>query len=563
MHYHQNEGGLNISRLLGVIVLLLLLFSVTSSVVSAMPDDSSKNNLSAKAKSTATTIFETDFENSGVGTTPPEFYIKYNGRGDQYQVVTSDAAHSGIKSIQAWGQPNWGANIYYPIANMPEKGRIGFEVWVKANPKDEGWAQFVSTTGSTWGWGWGGVSFDSEGYINAPATAPSIFRILQSAGDKWCKVRSEMDVETGACWVWIDDNLVVNGVTPAEVGRDSPDAFKTIDVVGIGDSSWYENPSTPTYFDDFRFYTRLPDERDERFETIEGYENLLRSQTVLIGSLESLLKNSTLNGTTENYGYQFLDSFDDLADRQQKGLYSFEDAVSFNWSTLTDEQKIALTASFEDLLRREAIILDSNEDLLKRGFCDLSDDEKEDLLERFESRLKYEVVLYEKFEDWLHFQQMMEDEEYETWIGFLSSFEDLIRRQSNLLDSFEMLMKIRCDETYLALNKTAVQEGNNVTYTYNVTAGTNDLQNVTIEDSILGTIEEDFSLAAGDSEIVAVGPFTLQCADCDNCTCRVCNFATACAEVITPNGNFTACVVSDQVCATVDETSDTNPIYPG
>lgn len=302
------------------------------------------------------------------------------------------------------------------------------------------------------------------------------------------------------------------------------------------------------------------------YESMSSYESLLRSQTVLIGSFENLLKNTTLNSSMS---YQFLDSFDDLAARQQRGLYSFEDVVSFNWTDLDVQQRINLTSSYEDLLRRQAAVLSSNEALLKRAFCNLTADQKQELLDRFEARLKYEVILYEKFEDWLHFQQMIETDnngaEYETWMRFLASFEDLIRRQSNLLDSFEMLMKIRCDETYLALNKTAVQEGNNVTYTYNVTAGTNDLQNVTIEDSILGVIEEDFSLAAGDSEIVTVGPYTLQCADCDNCTCRVCNFATACAEVVTPNGNFTACVVSDQVCPVINDfTVSPSPIvYPG
>jgi len=35
--------------------------------------------------------------------------------------------------------------------------------------------------------------------------------------------------------------------------------------------------------------------------------------------------------------------------------------------------------------------------------------------------------------------------------------------------------------------------------------------------------------------------------------CKVCNFATACGEVITANGNFTVCDVSNSVCLTVDE----------
>jgi hypothetical protein len=302
------------------------------------------------------------------------------------------------------------------------------------------------------------------------------------------------------------------------------------------------------------------------YSSMTSYESLLRSQTVLIGSFENLLKNTTLNSSMS---YQFLDSFDDLAERQQLGLYSFEDVVSFNWSDLDTQQRINLTASYEDLLRREAIVLSSNEALLKRAFCNLTTEQKQELLDRFEARLKYEVVLYEKFEDWLHFQQMIETDnggaEYETWMAFLDSFEDLIRRQADLLDSFEMLMKIRCDTTYLSLDKNSTLNGNAVTYTYNITAGTNNLQNVAIEDSLLGTIAEDFTLAAGNSRVFTRGPYDLRCADCDNCTCRVCNFATACGEVITSNGNFTACVVSDQVCRVINDFTVSPPpiVYPG
>jgi hypothetical protein len=65
-----------------------------------------------------------------------------------------------------------------------------------------------------------------------------------------------MDVETGATWIWLDDELVADGITPANAGRENPDAYKGIRGVIFGDCSWYESPSTPTYFDDFRFYTK-------------------------------------------------------------------------------------------------------------------------------------------------------------------------------------------------------------------------------------------------------------------------------------------------------------------
>jgi hypothetical protein len=263
--------------------------------------------------------------------------------------------------------------------------------------------------------------------------------------------------------------------------------------------------------------------------------------------------------------YIFLVSFDDLAKRQQDGLYSFEDVVSFNWTELTIAEKINLTASYEDLLRRQAVILTSNEDLLKRGYCQLPDDRKKELLDNFEAKLKAEVGLLKKFEDWLHYQQMIEGTEYETWMGFLASFEDLIRRQSNLLDSFEMLLKIDCSETYLNITKSAeplsAAAGEPVTYTYTVTA-TNvySIKNVVVKDSLWGEIGTEALLVPGTPWTFTVTK-PLSCADCNNCMCKVCNFATVCGEVITDNGNFTVCDVSDVVCATVDENFG-GPILP-
>jgi hypothetical protein len=298
------------------------------------------------------------------------------------------------------------------------------------------------------------------------------------------------------------------------------------------------------------------------YESMKSYEDLLRSQTLLIGSFENLLKNTTLSGTNYNYQYQFLDSFDDLAMREQLGLNSFEDLVSYNWSTLSVEQRISLTQSFEDLIRREAMVLSSNEDLLKRGYCNVSPSEKRELLDRFEARLKYEVVLYTKFEDWLHFQQTIENSPAlkQTWIDFLDSFEDLIRRQARLLESFEMLLKIRCDSIYLNLTKTT--SGNN--YSYTVTAGPGvNVANVSINDSLMGFVAQGITLNSSQPFVtVTKGPLPTTCADCNNCTCNVCNFATACGDVVTPTGNFTVCVVSNQVCRVVVD-GGAPIVYPG
>jgi hypothetical protein len=309
-----------------------------------------------------------------------------------------------------------------------------------------------------------------------------------------------------------------------------------------------------------------PVEFDTRF--MDSYENLLRSQFKLMGSFENLLKNKTLNSTMSSI---FLSSFDDLADRQQHGLCSFEDLVSFRWSLLNVSQKIKLTDSFEDLLRRQAAIITSNEDLLKRAFCKLSMEEKKHLLERFEDRLNSEVDLLEKFEDWLHHQQIIEETEYEASLAFLSSFEDLIRRQSDLLDSFELMMKIDCTQTHLALKKSvlpiSVNAGDDVIHNYTINAtGSYNLKNIIVEDSLWGEVGQKALLSSKENYTISITK-SLTCADCSNCTCKVCNFATACGDVITPSGNFTVCVVNDppnsDKCVIVSEGFGISPIYPG
>jgi len=235
----------------------------------------------------------------------------------------------------------------------------------------------------------------------------------------------------------------------------------------------------------------------------------------LIGSFENLLKNTTLNSSMS---YMFLDSFDDLARREQDGIYSFEDLVSQQWTDICFLQQIELTKSFEDLLRREAIILSSNEDLLKRGFCKLNPGQKKELLDRFEARLKSEVVLLKKFEDWLHYQQMIEENSrlYDTWMAFLSSFEDLIRRQSNLLDSFETLMKIDCTDKYINVTKSAnplvidVAAGDQVSYTYIVENmnRTYSIKDIVVKDSLRGDVGTIALLApvASQTLTLKIGP---------------------------------------------------------
>jgi uncharacterized repeat protein (TIGR01451 family) len=297
---------------------------------------------------------------------------------------------------------------------------------------------------------------------------------------------------------------------------------------------------------------------------LDSLETMLRGNTILISSLESLLKNTTLD---ENGSVMFLDSFDDLGDRMQQGLGNFAGLVRCYWKDLSVEDRVKFTSSFEDLLRRQARILSSNEDLLKRGFCKLDSEDKYSFSKRFQDRIHYEEFLLNKsFDNWLSSQQYLNDTEKQTWLDFLESYEDLIRRQLNLSASFQDLAGFRCDQEYMKLSKTAnrtsVNAGDPVEFTF-VVNNTNsyDVINLTLYDMLLGTIVDNATLEANENATYT-RILKAKCIDCNDCTCNVCNFATACGNVVLDEINRThGCVGSNEVCLSVKQPG--GPVFPG
>jgi hypothetical protein len=439
---------------------------------------------------------------------------------------------------------NHGRSDYW-LVKLDGAGNIAWQKCLGGSSEDEAWSTQQTADG---GYIVAGYTYSNDGNVSGNHGADDYWIVkLDGAGNiTWqkCLGGSSGD-EAFSIQQTIDGGYIVAGDASSNDGN----------VSGNHGGSDYWVLKLGKLLGGFKFDTGFMD----------SYEDLLRSQFGHMGSFENLLKNTTLNSSMS---YKYLDSFDDLSDRQQRGLYSFEDLVSSSWSELNVKQKIKLTDSYEDLLRRQAAVITSNEDLLKRDFCILGAENKKRLLDRFEERVKFEVVLLRKFEDWLRYQQMIEDTEYDSWIAFLSSFEDLIRRQSNLLDSFETLMKIDCNDKYINVTKSAdslhVQAGNPVTYTYTVTATNSDydVEDIIVKDSIWGKVGTIALLKGGTSQQITVTK-TLSCSDCNNCTCKVCNFVTACGEAITPNGNFTVCDVSNDLCAVVSEGTGRSPIYSG
>ena len=297
---------------------------------------------------------------------------------------------------------------------------------------------------------------------------------------------------------------------------------------------------------------------------LDSMETMLRGQTDLISSFEALLKSTPLDA---NDSVKFLNSFDDLSSRQQLELNSFESIIRCNWYDLNQSQRIKLSSSFEDLLRRQSNILSSNDDLLKMGFCKLSADNKTLFLSNFESRIEYEQTLLISFTNLINRQGNLKTSEVQVWNSFLASLEDLIRRQSMILASFQELSKFSCDGSHLTIfkevNTTSVSSGGHVRYNITVTnTGDKNITNITINDYILGVIQAPPGITLLPGQNKTYSNITkLNCTYCSNCQCVVCNFATACGNV-TGTPQIPICTVSNDVCVNVSQLSSGH-VYPG
>lgn len=299
---------------------------------------------------------------------------------------------------------------------------------------------------------------------------------------------------------------------------------------------------------------------------LSSLEALLRSQTDLVFGFEGLLKNSTLDA---NRSIQFINSFDDLSNRQQQGLEGFDTLVRCNWKDLEEEERINFSRSFADLLTRQADIIADQDLLLQKSYCQLNGSQKAILLTRLEDRLHKEQDLLHQFRIWVESQRSLDSTQREVWYQFLASFEDLVRRQARLIARFQQILHSSCDGSLLSVTESAntsdAASDRPINYTiFLENKGAHPVRNITINNSILGDIQElpGIELLAGESRSI-IRIFSHNCSYCTGCTCRICDFALVCGDVYLDEENVThVCVVGNEVCINVSQAGG-GPLYPG
>lgn len=198
---------------------------------------------------------------------------------------------------------------------------------------------------------------------------------------------------------------------------------------------------------------------------------------------------------------RFLDDYETQLRDQALLLDSFEELIFEQWPSLSEEERIELTASLEDLLRRQSNLLFRFQLYMKRLWCLLDAKDKKKFIDSYEDLLKRQSGLLLGFEDLLHWQQQIRDSKM---FDFLSSFEDLIRRQAILLDTFSDFLSVNCHA--LKISKTiqpscaCVRPGQQVTYYYTISNTENyTVKCIKIIDDRLGVIAEGITLGPYES----------------------------------------------------------------
>jgi hypothetical protein len=278
------------------------------------------------------------------------------------------------------------------------------------------------------------------------------------------------------------------------------------------------------------------------YQTLGSFEQLLRDQHNLLVSLDDLMGQTPV---TKEEKIEFLYSIEDLYRRQAMGMDKFSAWIDENWKDLTPEEKARVTDSFEDLLRRQAKNIESYNGNLLAWVVTFDQPYRQKFSDSLEDLLHRQVALLEKFETKLHQDGMQTP-------GFLSSFEDLLRRQANSLMGFGDLGELIFNNTtqegpgiaiYKTADKTSLACGDDVTYKYTVyNNGDEDLSNIIVTDSdYTGNIA---SLPVYQSRSLE-NTVTTECSPDETYPIYVCNTATATG---TDSSSHTVQATSNEVC---------------
>ncbi len=196
-----------------------------------------------------------------------------NGAGNAEQYVDTLNCVSNTKSLHLAGSSCWSACAYHAVT-VPARGvtlptkvtltanvRIGQNVDCGCGPALAKLAMF--DTAGDWGTGFGGVSFNCDGFIyagvdgdiNGEGNVNDKFRLIPFMPNTWYNIRIDLDMDRRVSRVIIDGLLILFDI-PIRIGvTGSPTGVVLCGGYAINNPDWYDDvcvldmlplPTTPT-----------------------------------------------------------------------------------------------------------------------------------------------------------------------------------------------------------------------------------------------------------------------------------------------------------------------------
>jgi len=202
----------------------------------------------------------------------------------------------------------------------------------------------------------------------------------------------------------------------------------------------------------FTLATYVPVEGYDKVAAVESFEELLHNQTRLLFDFEDLLHATPLS---DQENYTFIASFEQLLRAQANLSLSFEDLLKnetndgWDMGNFSKEDRTFFLKSFKRIIWDDAFLFASFEMKLKDAWLSLgqygtksghSQDAQTEFIASFEDLLKEQVKLFDSYQLLL---KTIGDIPPDDKVDAFTAFESLLRVEANLLMSFEDVLKMK------------------------------------------------------------------------------------------------------------------------
>jgi hypothetical protein len=187
---------------------------------------------------------------------PGSWELIRNGAGNAEQYVDTLNCVSNTKSLHLAGSSCWSACAYHAVTLLPPRValppkvtltanvRIGQNVACGCGPALAQLAMFNPTIG-LWGTGFGGVSFNCDGYIyggnDGNVDKGGNVRLMPYMPNTWYNVRIDLDMYQRVSSVYIDGVLKASGVQINSSVTGVPTGVVLCGGYAINNPDWYDD----------------------------------------------------------------------------------------------------------------------------------------------------------------------------------------------------------------------------------------------------------------------------------------------------------------------------------